>query len=93
MFTWSLDFEILQGHPKNAPSISTSYQALEEILEAVQNNSRKAEIGMYWRLIWQCQKKKALRFRRVSQALMSTVGVGWWGVIVVTVEASGISQN
>lgn len=75
------------------PSLATGYQALEEILEAVQNNSRKAEIRMYWGLIWQCQKKKALRFRRVSQVLTSTVGVGWWAVILVTAEASGVSQN
>jgi len=81
-------------NPSRAPQkVSTSYQALEERLEAVQNNSHKAEIGMYCRFIRQCQKKKALRFRRVSQALTSTVGVGWWAVIIVTVEASGISQN
>lgn len=69
--------------PQNTPSVSTSLQALEEILEAVQNNSLEAGIRVYWRLIWQCQKKEMLRFWRVSQVLPSTVGVGlaalgWW---------------
>lgn len=35
---------------QNVPQISSSYEALEEIQATVQNNSRKAETGMYGRL-------------------------------------------
>lgn len=77
--------------PQNTPPVSTSLQALEEILEAVQNNSLKAGTGVCWRLIWQCQKKEKLHlggFLKCSPAQRV-----WGAGSVVRVEASGISQN